>query len=119
MPSGTTGPESPIPMPSTRSPVAPAPSPRAPSPVAPARPLRPPTRVADIRLRDAPDAITRVLTTLRRRSCVVVAIDFWAGDRHRPGRLTIEYEPPPRCAGAVPAWLGNLVDVLEVRDRAA
>ena len=76
-------------------------------------------RVADIRLRDAPDAITRVLTTLRRRSCIVVAIDFWAGDRHRPGRLTIEYEPPPRCAPAVPAWLGNLVDVLEVRDRAA
>jgi acetolactate synthase regulatory subunit len=98
-------------MPTTPSSVAPAPAPRAPS--------RAPRRVADIRLRDAPDAITRVLATLRRRSCVVVAIDFWAGDRHRPGRLTIEYEAPPRCATAVPAWLTNLVDVLEVRDRAA
>jgi acetolactate synthase small subunit len=85
----------------------------------PPAPPRGPRRVAEIRLRDTPDAIARVVTTLRRRSCVVVAIDFRATDRHRPGRLAIVYEPLPRCRQAVPEWLGNLVDVLEVRDAPA
>lgn len=80
---------------------------------------RAPRRRAEIRVRDSPDAVTRVLTTLRRRSCLVVAIDFRAADRHRPGRLAVVYEPPPRCRQAVPAWLANLVDVLEVRDEPA
>lgn len=64
---------------------------------------------------DSPDVLVRVLTLLRRRGCVVRSVEFSTGDRHRPSRLDIGYVPPSRCAGAVPAWLENLVDVIAVR----
>ena len=66
--------------------------------------------------RDAPDVLVRVLTTLRRRGCAVVAVDYRVSDRHREGWLAVDYTPPPRSEQAVAAWLGNLVDVLEVSD---
>jgi acetolactate synthase regulatory subunit len=63
---------------------------------------------------DAPDVLVRVLTTLRRRGCTIVAVDFSRGDIHRDGRLRVTYEPPPRGHATVRAWLANLVDVLAV-----
>jgi acetolactate synthase regulatory subunit len=69
----------------------------------------------DVRIRDSPDAIVRVLATLRRRRCEITAVDFAARDRHRPGSFRIGVLAPPATASSLPHWLGNLVDVLEVR----
>jgi acetolactate synthase regulatory subunit len=65
---------------------------------------------------DAPDVLVRVLTTLRRRGCTIVSVDFSRGDIHREGRLRVTYEPPVRANAPVGAWLGNLVDVLAVTE---
>jgi acetolactate synthase small subunit len=73
-------------------------------------------RRATLVVRDGADVLVRVLVTLRRRGCVVDAVDYGAGDRHRPGRLRVSYVPPARHAHAVESWLANLVDVLEVED---
>lgn len=72
------------------------------------------THRADLQVRDAPDVLVRVLTTLRRRGCGVVAVDYRAGDRHRTGRLRVDFTPPTRHEHAVTAWLANLVDVVGV-----
>jgi acetolactate synthase regulatory subunit len=73
------------------------------------------TQHLSLAIADSPDVLVRVLTTLRRRGCAVVSVEYHAGDRHRDGRLEVGYEPPARCARAVPAWLANLVDVVAVR----
>lgn len=70
------------------------------------------TRRATLEVRDAPDVLVRVLTTLRRRGCAVISVDYRAGDRHRRGRLCVDYTAPPRHDHAVAAWLANLVDVV-------
>jgi acetolactate synthase regulatory subunit len=69
----------------------------------------------EVRLRDSPDAVVRVLATLRRRRCGITAVDFAAGDRHRPGWLRIRVLAPPATAHSLRHWIANLVDVLEVR----
>jgi acetolactate synthase regulatory subunit len=69
----------------------------------------------DVRVRDSPDAIVRVLAMLRRRRCEITAVDFVAGDRHRPGWFRIGVLAPPATANSLPHWIANLVDVLEVR----
>jgi acetolactate synthase regulatory subunit len=71
--------------------------------------------VLDVRIRDSPDAIVRVLATLRRRRCRITAVDFAAGDRHRPGCLRIRVLAPLATASSLRHWIANLVDVLEVR----
>lgn len=76
-------------------------------------------RRATLEVGEAPDVLVRVLTTLRRRGCRVLAVDYRVGDRHRAGRLAVDYAPPPRCEHAVVAWLANLVDVLDVSDEGA
>ena len=68
----------------------------------------------DVRVLDIPDAIVRVLATLRRRRCRITAVDFSAGDRHRPGWLRIRVLAPPATANSLRHWVANLVDVLEV-----
>ena len=73
------------------------------------------THRAQLEVRDAPDVLVRVLTTLRRRGCDVVAVDYRVGDRHRSGHLSVDFTPPPRRDHAVAAWLANLVDVVEVQ----
>ena len=70
--------------------------------------------VLELRLRESPDAVVRVLTTLRRRRCEISAVDYAAGDRHRPGWLRVGVLVPPAMASSVPHWVGNLVDVLAV-----
>jgi acetolactate synthase regulatory subunit len=82
-----------------------------------AAPSQPHThRRATLEVRDAPDVLVRVLTTLRRRGCRLVAVDYRVGDRHRDGWLCVDYAPPPRCEHSVAAWLANLVDVTSVED---
>lgn len=76
-------------------------------------------RRATLEVRDAPDVLVRVLTTLRRRGCALVSVDYRVGDRHRAGWLDVAYTPPARCEHQVAAWLRNLVDVLDVTDRPA
>lgn len=70
----------------------------------------------NLTVREDTDALVRVLVTLRRRGCRVIAVDYHQGDRHRAGWMTITYDPPARHAHAVAGWLRNLVDVLEVED---
>jgi acetolactate synthase regulatory subunit len=71
-------------------------------------------RQCSVTVSDAPDAVVRVLAMLRRRGCVIRAVDFARGDHHRPGRLVIGLQPPPRHGHCIAPWLENLVDVLHV-----
>jgi hypothetical protein len=64
-----------------------------------------------------PEALVRVLTTLRRRRCTITHVAFAAADRHRPARLTIGLEPPAVHGHVVASWLDRLVDVAAVRPR--
>jgi acetolactate synthase regulatory subunit len=61
------------------------------------------------------EVLVRALALLRRRGCRIVAVDFREADRHGPGRFDISVEPPPRTEHRIEAWLGALVDVVEVR----
>jgi acetolactate synthase regulatory subunit len=66
-----------------------------------------------LRTTDTPDALTRVLTLLRRRGCDIVRVDYTRADRHRPGRLHVVVEARGR-PHRLRAWLLQMVDVLEV-----
>jgi acetolactate synthase small subunit len=61
------------------------------------------------------EVLFRVLGLLQRRRCRVLNVDYVAGDRHNPGRLTIAVEAPAGYAHCLEHWVGNLVDVMEVR----
>jgi acetolactate synthase regulatory subunit len=76
------------------------------------------TRTFDVDLTGQdPAALVRILTTLRRRQCVVDRVDYRVADHHGPGWLTITLTPPRAHDHAVAAWLANLVDVGAVRTR--
>ena len=68
-----------------------------------------------LRTTDAPDALPRVLTLLRRRGCDLVRVDYTRADRHHPGHLQIVVEARGR-PHRLQAWLLALVDVLEVEE---
>src|SRR4051794_27433570 len=80
----------------------------------PAPPTTARRRTTVLQVSDTPDVVVRVLATLRRRNCVILGVDYRAGDRHRPGELSVDYSPPPRCGHTVSQWLANLVDVVAV-----
>lgn len=63
----------------------------------------------------SPDALLRVLTTLRRRGCTILGVHYAQGDRHRPGLLELSVDAPPRIGARLEAWLGQLVEVREAR----
>jgi acetolactate synthase regulatory subunit len=63
---------------------------------------------------DAPDLLVRVLLVLRRRGCVVVAVDYRASDRHRPGHFAVTVDAPARTGHSLDAWLENVVGVTAV-----
>ena len=71
-------------------------------------------RVLAIELRDDPDGVMRVLTTLRRRRCRVTRIEFSAPDRHCPGLLVVGIVAPAARAHCVDAWIERLVEVQAV-----
>jgi acetolactate synthase regulatory subunit len=75
------------------------------------------TQHLSLAIADSPDVLVRVLTTLRRRGCEIVAVDYHEADRHADGLLEVTYRPPRRCAAAVSAWLSNLVEVTGVTSR--
>lgn len=64
-----------------------------------------------------PAALVRILTTLRRRQCVVTRVDYRVADLHGPGWLTIALTAPRAHDHAVAAWLANLIDVAAVITR--
>ena len=68
-----------------------------------------------LRTTEAPDALPRVLTLLRRRGCDLVRVDYTRADRHRPGHLQIMVEARGR-PHRLQAWLLALVDVLDVEE---
>src|SRR4051812_4764647 len=88
----------------------------APSPIAPpahagaARPRR-----YAVETTGRGDVLVRALSLLRRRGCRIVAVDFHEADRHGPCRFDVCIEAPPRTEHRIEAWLGALVDVVEVR----
>ncbi len=61
------------------------------------------------------DVLVRALTTLRRRSCRILAVDFHVADRHGPERFEVTIDVPPRTGHRIESWLLGLVDVLDVR----
>ncbi len=74
----------------------------------------PPRASLTLSVVDSADIVARVLTTLHRRRCHLLHVDYTAGE-HGRGRLLIDYVPPLRHGHCVAAWVANLVDVLDVR----
>ena len=72
-------------------------------------------RTLELRITASQEVLFRVLGLLQRRRCRVTQVDYVAGDRHYPGRLTIGVEAPAGHAHCLEQWVGNLVDVMEVR----
>jgi acetolactate synthase regulatory subunit len=73
------------------------------------------TRLYDVDLvGDDPEALVRVLATLRRRRCRITSVSFTEGDRHRPHQLVLGIEAPPAHAHVVTSWIERLVDVAAV-----
>jgi acetolactate synthase small subunit len=70
-------------------------------------------------VRDSPDALMRVLTTLRRRGCLIDSVEYRRGDRHRSGTLVVRLQPPRHHGHCVQPWIEGLVDVTGVRHYAA
>lgn len=98
--------------------LAPAPLPSTDGAIVPARPPASPPgtrRTYTLELREAPEALERVLTELRRRRCRITHLEFAAADRHRPAELVVGVEAPTSHAHLVEAWLANLVAVTAVR----
>jgi len=95
-----------------------APAPLHPAGIVPARPQAGPPgtrRTYTLELREAPEALERVLTELRRRRCRVTHLEYLAADRHRPTQLVVGVEAPASHAHLVEAWLGNIVAVTRVQ----
>ncbi|MEO8687255.1 MAG: ACT domain-containing protein [Solirubrobacteraceae bacterium] len=65
---------------------------------------------------ETPDVLLRVLCLLRRRGCMIVSVDFFRGDRHRPGRLDVAVRTNPRIAHRLGAQLLQLVDIIAVEE---
>ena len=63
---------------------------------------------------DRPDVLVRLLMLCHRRRCRVTAVDYVAGDRHRPARLLMRVEAEPRQTRQMGAWLLASVDVIRV-----
>jgi acetolactate synthase regulatory subunit len=80
-------------------------------------PMSAPARIAghglllEIDVDDDASVLLRVLTILRRRGCVIRGVDYEAGDRHRPGHLSVAVLAPSSHAHCVGAWLENAVHV--------
>jgi hypothetical protein len=72
-------------------------------------------RNLELEITASQEVLFRVLGLLQRRRCRVLQVDYVAGDRHYPGRLSIGVEAPAGHAHCVESWLGNLVDVTGVR----
>jgi acetolactate synthase regulatory subunit len=71
-------------------------------------------RTLSLDVSGAPDVLVRVLTTLRRRGCAIMRVDYAAGDHHYPGRFEIGIDAPAQRAQCVDSWVANLVDVQAV-----
>jgi acetolactate synthase small subunit len=71
----------------------------------------------ELDVHDGPDVLVRVLTTLRRRRCEITHVEYFARDRHHPGRMVIGIRTPSAHAHCVQAWVANLVDVVGVAAR--
>jgi len=69
----------------------------------------------ELDMRDVPDAVVRVLVTLRRRRCEITQVDYAAADSHRPGWLRIGLRAPTGSVSSVASWIENVVDVTGVR----
>jgi acetolactate synthase regulatory subunit len=65
---------------------------------------------------DDREVLLRVLIVLRRRGFTVLAVDYEAGDAHRPTVLSLTVESTARTAHQLEAWLANVVGVLAVDD---
>jgi hypothetical protein len=75
------------------------------------------TDLLDLNVVDSEAVVARVLTILCRRRCRLLKVDYTVSG-HGRGRLIVEYTPPPRHGHSVAAWVGNLVEVLDVRSTA-
>jgi acetolactate synthase regulatory subunit len=63
---------------------------------------------------DTPEALVRILATVRRRRTVVVRAEYLRGGRGGRASLALALQPPGGRAEQLEAWLGNLVDVISV-----
>ena len=68
----------------------------------------------ELTVKDAPGVLERVVGAVRSRQCQIVALQFHAGDRHRPGRVEITLDAPTRAVNLAAARLQKLQDVQQL-----
>lgn len=65
----------------------------------------------ELTVKDAPGVLERVVGAVRSRQCQLVALQFHAGDRHRPARVELTVDASQRAVGLAAQRLQKLVDV--------
>jgi acetolactate synthase regulatory subunit len=73
----------------------------------------------ELTLSDAPAVLDRVVATCRSRRCEIMNLHYEAGDRHRPGCLSLTVEGDPRSIELAERRLARLVDVVALRAEGA
>jgi acetolactate synthase small subunit len=71
-------------------------------------------RQLSVECRDRPRALQRVVAVCEGRRCPIVALDWRAGDRHRPAHLVITVTGDERQTARLRHWLEALVEVRRV-----
>jgi acetolactate synthase small subunit len=74
----------------------------------------PTTHHLEISVTPGPAVLERIVSACRSRQCSIVSLEFRAGDRHRPGRVSVTFEGADRMAGLAEDRLTRLVEVLAV-----
>jgi acetolactate synthase regulatory subunit len=69
-----------------------------------------------LEITDRPDVLARIVTLCQQRRCQVTALSYIAADRHRTGEVVLSVSASSWHGDRLGAWLGGLVDVLEVHE---
>jgi acetolactate synthase small subunit len=72
------------------------------------------THTYSLQLHATPSVLLRIVAVCHRRSCAVTALDYFAGDQHRPGHLTLTIRGAAPQARRLEQWLDRLLDVEQV-----
>lgn len=78
------------------------------------RPTVPSTHHLELTVTPGPAVLERVVSACRSRRCDIVSLEYRAGDRHRPGRVSLTVQGADRMVGLAQDRLARLVDVLAV-----
>jgi acetolactate synthase regulatory subunit len=73
-----------------------------------------PTTRLEITVTDDPAVLDRIVSSCRSRQCTITSLHYEAGDRHRPGFVSLTMDAAAARAQLAAERVARLVDVLAV-----